>query len=73
MNSSLGLRSRVLRLEDQTASAGVAGIVSTRGGSYDPAEQKRLREGIAALHKAGHSVVYVAHLALRHPDSGAKA
>lgn len=62
MSASNGLRGRVQRLEEHTASGGVVGIVTPRDGMHSIEDEGRLREHIAELHRAGYSSVYVAHL-----------
>ena len=64
------LKHRICRLEAKTSdSKGVAGIVHGRGQAFDPAAQAFVGQQVAELHAAGHSVVYVAHLAGRLPPA----
>ncbi len=67
------LKLRICRLEAKTSdSKGVAGIVYGRGQAFDPAAQAFVGKQVAELHSAGHSVVYVAHLAGRQPPATGK-
>lgn len=71
MNSAIGLRVRLRRLEDEKCSNGVVGFIE----SHD--EPGRWRDQAAELHAKGYRVVYVAHIpkrdatARREPDATA--
>ncbi len=64
MNNPTSLRGRVNRLETETNDGSVVGIITTRGGVFDPAEQLRVRQQIDALRGSGRAV-YFANLAVR--------
>lgn len=69
MNSTISLRVRLRRLEDQKCSNGVVGFVEPG------VEPERWSDQAAQLHAKGYRVVYVAHIpkrdatARRDPDA----
>ena len=65
MSQQSGLKTRIERLEEKNAVSGVVGVMTPRGGTYDPEEQGRARQRIAELHREGYEVVYFANLAGR--------
>lgn len=69
MNGSGRLQSRLQRLEEHPENRGVTGIVTRRGGIYSLADRERLRDTTEGLLAAGHSFVYIAHLARELPDN----
>lgn len=67
MSQQSGLKTRIERLEVKNAVSGVVGIMTARGGAYDPEEQARVRQRITELHQEGYEYVYCANLACRTP------
>ena len=65
MSQQSGLKTRIERLEEKNAVSGVVGIMTPRGGTYDPLEQAQARQRIAELHQEGYEYVYFANLACR--------
>ena len=56
------MKTRIERLEEKNAVSGVVGIMTARGGTYDPVEQARVRQRIAELRQEGYQIVYFANL-----------